>query len=200
MTKAALRTEVRQSRRERSARSTIAAGVAIADRMLALPEITDAIASGRAVATYLAMPTEPPTKPLVDALHAVGATVFAPRVAGEEMEWVELTPDGETRRSTLGIDEPTSAAAARGGQLPLDCAVVVMPALAVDATGRRLGQGGGFYDRALAGPPRTSSPPLLVVLVFDDEVVTQVPTEPHDVSVDMAVTPTRVIRFHTPAS
>ena len=66
---------------------------------------------------------------------------------------------------------------------------MLAPALAVDATGHRLGQGGGSYDRALA---RTDAPVLAVV--FDDELIAEVPTEPHDRLVSGVLTPVAGVR------
>ncbi len=66
--------------------------------------------------------------------------------------------------------------------------VVVVPGVAYDAAGRRLGRGGGSYDRALA-----SVRVPVVAVATDDEVVDEVPVEPHDVRVDVVVTPTRVL-------
>ena len=67
---------------------------------------------------------------------------------------------------------------------------MLVPALAVDRHGRRLGQGGGSYDRAL---PRTSAP--VVAVVFGDEVLDTLPAEPHDRSVDGVLTPDRGLRW-----
>jgi 5-formyltetrahydrofolate cyclo-ligase len=69
--------------------------------------------------------------------------------------------------------------------------VVLVPALAVDRLGIRLGQGGGFYDRFLAAvDPR----PEVVAVVHDEDLIERVTTEPHDQPVDAAVTPTRIWR------
>ena len=86
----------------------------------------------------------------------------------------------------FGIREPDGPGQAL---LPGTTAVVFLPALAVDRDGHRLGQGGGFYDRAMldlpthgdGGPPRGA-------LVFADEVLDAVPVEPHDLDVDAIVT------------
>ena len=69
------------------------------------------------------------------------------------------------------------------------CDVVIVPALAVDHAGYRLGRGAGYYDRALAG---VRAP--LCALVFSHELLPEVPHEPHDVPVQLAVTPGGVFR------
>ena len=71
-----------------------------------------------------------------------------------------------------------------------------VPGLAVDRFGHRLGQGGGYYDRTLASVrSRADGGPLLVIVLFDDEVLDEVPYEPHDCRVDAALTPSGVVRF-----
>ena len=90
-----------------------------------------------------------------------------------------LEPGGER----LGPDAVTAAD------------VVLLPGLAVDARGMRLGRGGGSYDRVLARLAAAGAHPALVVLLYDNEVVAQVPVEPHDHPVDAVVTPAGARRF-----
>ena len=72
---------------------------------------------------------------------------------------------------------------------------VLLPGLAVDARGMRLGRGGGSYDRVLARVEAAGSAPALVVLLYANEVVARVPEEPHDHPVRAVVTPCGVTRF-----
>jgi 5-formyltetrahydrofolate cyclo-ligase len=76
---------------------------------------------------------------------------------------------------------------------------VLLPGLAVDARGMRLGRGGGSYDRVLARLDRAGADPALVVLLYDSEVVDRVPGEPHDRPVHAVVTPSGVRRFRRPS-
>lgn len=76
--------------------------------------------------------------------------------------------------------------------------LVVMPGLAFDRTGRRLGRGGGYYDKFLhaaraRAAQRCWAPPLLVALSYRSQLVDRVPVEPHDVGVDAIVTPDEVV-------
>ncbi|MFB7599105.1 5-formyltetrahydrofolate cyclo-ligase, partial [Streptomyces sp. NPDC056160] len=73
--------------------------------------------------------------------------------------------------------------------------VVLLPGLAADSRGMRLGRGGGSYDRVLARLERADAHPALVVLLYDREVVEHVPAEPHDRPVQAVVTPSGVRRF-----
>ena len=71
--------------------------------------------------------------------------------------------------------------------------VIILPVLAFDATGARLGRGGGHYDRTLAGL-RKKCHLRAIGLAFDEQMVEKCPVEPHDAPLDMVVTPMRVIR------
>ena len=88
----------------------------------------------------------------------------------------------------FGLSEPTGLQAEISA---ID--LVLVPALAVDLEGNRLGKGKGFYDRALLGPTQEN----LYAVVFDSEVLPQVPSEPHDQQVTGIITPTRAIRIST---
>ena len=142
---------------------------------------------------YHGTATEPDPHDLLLAARDSGATVLLPRVDGTELQWVTWTTTTLFLPGPLGLEEPA-------GQ-PVDAALVAqssvmfIPALAVDHTGGRLGQGGGFFDRLLARIPSTSAGgPLRVAVVFDTELIDEVPGESHDQRVDARLTPTRFIR------
>jgi 5-formyltetrahydrofolate cyclo-ligase len=75
---------------------------------------------------------------------------------------------------------------------------VLLPGLAVDGQGMRLGRGGGSYDRVLARIGAAGARPALTVLLYDAELVGSVPAEPHDLPVAAAVTPAGIHRFIAP--
>lgn len=70
--------------------------------------------------------------------------------------------------------------------------LIFIPALAVDKSGQRLGKGKGYYDRALADLEDVAP---VIAVVFDDEIIDEVPTEDHDHPVDAVVSPTSTTRF-----
>lgn len=155
---------------------------AIRERVLALPEVSEA----RVVAAYVGVGTELPTVPLLDALVARGVTVLLPALLPDRsLAWGRY--DGTLVDGPHGLREPSGRDAALAG-----ASVVVVPGVAFDPAGRRLGRGGGSYDRALAGLDMTTV--FIVGLALDGEVVASVPAEPHDRGVDAVVTPTRVLR------
>jgi len=127
----------------------------------------------RVVALYLSFATEPGTGPLIDWLAHQQVRVLAPTLLPDsDLGWMHL-PDG----SPLGLDAITNAD------------VILVPALAVDLRGHRLGRGGGSYDRALS---RVRPGQTVLAVVHDDEVLDAVPTEAHDRIVDGALTPSGV--------
>jgi 5-formyltetrahydrofolate cyclo-ligase len=179
--KAALRTRIRAQRAARSTQERTAAARAFTDHVLALPMV----GSADRIALTLAGPSEPPTEGILLALRERGVTVLAPQVQQEgSMHWLAIDESMTWQANQYGIREPVGA----GG--PLDADVILVPALAVTADGRRLGQGGGYFDRALA---LTQRPITTIAVVFDDEVVDDLPCEPHDARVDWVVTERRVL-------
>ncbi|MDQ3764066.1 MAG: 5-formyltetrahydrofolate cyclo-ligase [Actinomycetota bacterium] len=139
------------------------------------------------VCAYWPVGAEPGSPELLDALMGRGCRVLLP-VVGQQgpLDWVEYTGARSLRVGPLGLLEPTGP---RLGCAAIATAVLVLvPALAVDRHGIRLGRGGGHYDRTL--PMATPGTPL-VAIVRDDEVLASLPVQPHDVPVTAALTPRR---------
>jgi len=192
--KTALRDRIRARRRARSTAERAAVARALVGIVLELPEIQAA----HCVALYAAMPTEPQTRPLREALRHQGIGVVLPLVRPDGLEWGWDTgdeiPGSDLSSRRLGGAEPGGPSLGPRGVLAAD--VVLVPALAVDTLGTRLGQGGGYYDATL--PMLDRAVPVLAV-VHDDEVldasVEPLPSEDHDVAVDGALTPLRCLRL-----
>ncbi len=184
MTKGHLRDELLARRRSMTALERDEAAQAIALHVLATP----AIARPPRVACYLSMPSEPGTSPLIAGLLDLGVEVVVPLSQDDRtLDWVAYSPSAEVATTTLGIREPVGP---RLGPSALDgCSAVIVPALAVDHAGRRLGRGAGYYDRALDG---VRAP--VCALVFTHELLPEVPHELHDVPVQMVVTPSGLFR------
>ena len=189
MAKLALRDQLLTSR-HRLALATIGeAARGLASHLLALPEIRDAAT----VATYVSVGSEPGTGPLIDALQTSGRRVLLPRLLPDnDLEWTLYAGPGSLRRAGRGLLEPD------GELLGVDAVggadAVLVPGLAVDARGYRLGRGGGSYDRALGRVPVGT---FTCVLLYDEEVGVDVPAEPHDRPVTAAASPRGITRFQS---
>ena len=109
--------------------------------------------------------------------------MLLPRIEGDSLVWVQITSDTTWVKNRWNIDEPA------GASFDGTFAVWIIPGLAVDADGYRLGQGGGYYDRALENVH--DDVPIIAIL-FEDEFREEVPREEHDHRVDIVVTPDRV--------
>jgi 5-formyltetrahydrofolate cyclo-ligase len=184
--KRALRAELRERRRTRPGHVVDTANLGITANLIALAEQTDA----RTISAYLSTSFEPNTRPFLDWALADGRRVLLP-IARQDglLDWAE--GDGESETEGLyGLPEPV------GGVLgPIainDADLIIIPASAVDVRGTRMGWGRGYFDRTLGSMEKC--PPVFAV-VFDDEVLDEVPREVHDAPVDGAVTPTRILRF-----
>jgi 5-formyltetrahydrofolate cyclo-ligase len=142
------------------------------------------------VGIYRSTPKEPSTDALLADLLARGARVAVPMRRGRNYVWGWV--DGKTRwhKKAHGISEPIKASEAK----PEDLRVIVVPGLAFDAHGGRLGHGGGHFDRLLA-----DTPALMVGLCFENRLVQAVPMESHDVRMDVVATEKRLFFAPTAA-
>ncbi|BEP14499.1 5-formyltetrahydrofolate cyclo-ligase [Acidothermaceae bacterium B102] len=184
--KAALRATLGRARAQRSADQLLAAGAALAGW-------ADALDAPAVVAAYIGIDSEPPTIALLEALEARGVRILLPVVRpGSALDWSDAPVGSATRAGPLGLLEPTGPLL--GTDAVRAAGLVLVPALAVDRTGGRLGRGGGYYDRALAAMPRAAR---RVAMVFDDELLDEVPVEAHDQGVDGALTPAGLVMFRT---
>ena len=179
--KAALRARLLAARARLSADQRAAAGRAIRDALLDRPEIQMA----GTIAAYYSIGAEPDTRGLVYALWKRGSYVLLPvlRVDGD-LDWASYEGPESLVPGPRGLREPSEPPRGVGAVARADA--VLVPALAVDRAGNRLGRGGGSFDRALA---RVGPLVPLIALVYDDELIDRVPAEHHDVKVRAAVSP-----------
>jgi 5-formyltetrahydrofolate cyclo-ligase len=179
-TKHMLRRAILTSRRALSAQQRDAEAHALVTHSATL------VADASTVCAYVPVGSEPGSLELIDSLHRRRIRVLLPIIAGAErpLQWGEYRPGGLVD-ARFGLREPADS------RLPADAiasaSMVLVPALAVDRAGVRLGRGAGFYDRSL---PLASSSAQLVAVVRDDELLDRLPAEPHDVPVTHALTPT----------
>lgn len=146
------------------------------------------------VAAYLSVGSEPGTRPLIEAVAERGAQVIVPVLRPDgDLDWARYTPGSELAAGSRGTVHPISASLGVEAICAVD--VVFVPALAVDRDGRRLGRGGGSYDRALARLREAGSPAAVIAIVHDDELLDEVPTDAHDQPVDGVLTPAGLAVF-----
>ncbi|MFF8790274.1 5-formyltetrahydrofolate cyclo-ligase [Streptomyces sp. NPDC015125] len=151
------------------------------------------------VAAYVSIGGEPSTRALLDRLRAAGVRVLLPVLLPDnDLDWALYEGTERLVRAGRGLLEPDGPRL--GPEAVTQADVVLLPGLAVDHGGLRLGRGGGSYDRVLARLERAGARASLVVLLYDAEVLAEVPAEPHDRHVHAAVTPSAVHRFTAPAA
>jgi 5-formyltetrahydrofolate cyclo-ligase len=158
--------------------------------------------AGGSVAAFASTATEPPTAELLTTLAERGLRVLIPAPGPDlrELAWTEVGPgDLPPRAKSGGVRAGETLGGAEGPEALAACALILAPALAVDRAGTRLGQGGGWYDRALAfaGPDA-----LILGVCFPSEVFPAgvLPRLDHDVPVLGALTGRGVELFGAPAS
>lgn len=185
--KIALRDQFVTARGRRSLLEVSEAARAIAENLLATPEVRRAAT----VAAYISIGTEPGTGPLLEELRALGRRVIVPVVLPDlDLDWAVYDGPDRLVRARRGLLEPAGERLGREALATAD--VVLTPGLAVDRTGVRLGQGGGCYDRALGRVPVGT---FTCTLLYDGEVVDELPAAAHDRPVTAAVTPAGVTRL-----
>jgi 5-formyltetrahydrofolate cyclo-ligase len=146
-----------------------------------MPEVS---AAGT-IAAYYSIGTEPGTHGLIFALWKRGSYVVLPVLQPDgDLDWASYEGPDSLAPGPHGLLQPVEPARGPGTVARAD--IVLVPALAVDARGYRLGRGGGSYDRALA---RVAGQVPTIALIYDDELLPTVPTEAHDQRVRVAVSP-----------
>jgi 5-formyltetrahydrofolate cyclo-ligase len=180
--KAALRRRILAARAGLSGEQRAAAGRALRDAVLALPQAQMA----GTVAAYYSLGSEPGTHGLVYALWKRGSYVLLPVLRPDmDLDWASYEGPDSLRPGPRGLTEP--AEAPRGVAAVSSADLVVVPALAVDRRGVRLGRGGGSYDRALA---RVGPQVPTIALLYDGELLDEVPAVAHDQRVRHVACPT----------
>lgn len=187
-----LRQHIRHARQRLSACEQQHAAAQIATGLLATAEIQQA----RRIAIYLTNDAEIDTSLLIQALWLAGKDLCLPVLhlfTPGHLLFQRFTSDTPLRPNSFGIDEPVPALPELVLLSQLD--VVLLPLVAFDAQGHRLGMGGGFYDRTLANVHSLPRPPHLIGLAHDCQLVDAVPVEAWDVPLPMIATPSHIWRF-----
>jgi 5-formyltetrahydrofolate cyclo-ligase len=184
--KRALRAELRERRRIMPSTERDAATAALTANLEKLA--TDL--GARSVAGYLSRPDEPNIRPFVHWAHDRGIRVLLP-VSREDglLDWATYD-GGEEALDPFGMPAPTSELLSPMEVSRVD--LILAPAACVDSTGMRMGWGRGYFDKTLGSMEKR--PPVYAVL-FDSELVDEVPSEVHDQRVDGVVRPSGILTF-----
>lgn len=142
--------------------------------------LVEAFEAARTVGLFMSLPDEVRTQEFVEAL-AARKRVALPVIEGDDMRFEYYVPAEGVRTGSFGIDEP-----ARGLLCPPeDMDVIVVPGVAFDRAGNRMGRGRGYYDRWLAAAPATI---VRIGLCYPHQFLDAIPHEPHDIPMDCIVT------------
>lgn len=179
-----LRRIVLARRRSLSRAHGLTAARSAAMNLIGVPEVRRA----HSVMVYLTYKSELPTEFVIEMLRAEGKALYAPRIGPcGHLLAAQLPPDVELRSGPYDVPEPVGTECVDPRQLD----AVIVPGVAFDLSGRRLGFGKGYYDRFL---PALRPEAVKVGLVYDLQLVPEVPAGPNDVPVDIIVTESRVVR------
>ncbi len=186
-----LRRTVSTLRRDLPAEFRLVADAALAARLQELPEI----GAADLVAAFVSDGSEPDLQVFIEEFSRRGCIVFLPRsyqtAAGLEYEMAAVRDfPGDLVRGSYGIMEPRPGCRKATAE-ELARMIWLVPGVAFDLSGRRLGRGKGFYDRLLQGGHG-----LKVGIFYECQKVAQVPVEPHDFPLDAVVTEYTIYRFN----
>ena len=184
-----IRKEIRRRRRELSSKTLSAIDNSLPEFISAIgdKELLKTLKNAKRIALYRAFDGEVPVDGLAKFFMDKGITCCFPRIENDRMVFCDCISldDSEFTVSSLGIKEPDTS---KTPVDPGDIDVVVLPALAYNEEGTRLGAGGGFYDRYIGnmGPAR----PYLLGICYEFQICSDVPSDGHDISADfIAVIP-----------
>jgi 5-formyltetrahydrofolate cyclo-ligase len=185
--KATLRRQQVAARAAMSSSIRNVGGRLIRDHVLEMPEVT----SAGTIAAYYSVGTEPDTRGLIFALWKRGSYVVLPVLLPDgDLDWASYEGPDSLAPGPRGVLQPVEPVRGTGTVARAD--VVLVPALAVDVRGRRLGRGGGSYDRALA---RVGPQVPTIALLYDSELLPSVPAEEHDQAVRAVARPDQGITW-----
>lgn len=175
MDKKMLRAQIRQKKRAMSPMEIEEKSRILSEKFLK----TDAYRQAKTIYGYLPYNQEVRTVPILQKALEDGKQVAVPKVYGDEMRFIVLTDLQQVEIGYCGIPEPVEDTPVAEDPT----ALVLMPGLAFDKAGHRVGYGGGFYDKFLASEPGHPT----VALCYDFQVFDQLETEEFDIPVDMVV-------------
>ena len=168
--------ELRRTIRERKRAMTEEEIVSRSEALGRLFAQSDAYKAAKTIYGYLPYNQEVRTVPMLEQALRDGKRVAVPKVYGEEMKFLYLDDLTKVEKGYAGIPEPIDD----GPVADDETALVLMPGLAFDPQGHRIGYGGGFYDKFLAAEPNHPT----LALCYEFQMLPELHTEEHDIPVD----------------
>ena len=168
--------ELRRTIRERKRAMTEGEIVSRSEKLGVLFSQSEAYKAAKTIYGYLPYNQEVRTVPMLEQALKDGKRVAVPKVYGDEMKFLYLDDLSQVEKGYAGIPEPI----ADGPVADDDTALVLMPGLAFDPAGHRIGYGGGFYDKFLAAEPNHPT----LALCYEFQMLPELHTEEHDIPVD----------------
>jgi len=175
MDKKTLRKQICEQKRAMTPEEIETASAKLGEKFLS----SELYCQARTVYGYLPYNQEVRTVPMLEQALADGKRVAVPKIYGDEMKFIYLTDLTQVEKGYSGIPEPI----ADGPEGDDPEALVLMPGLAFDREGHRIGYGGGFYDKFLAAEPNHPT----LALCYEFQIVSQLPVEEFDIPVDVVL-------------
>ena len=175
MTKQELRNRIRAQKRAMTPEQIEEKSASLARQLYA----TELYQQAQTVYGYLPYNQEVRTVPILQQALRDGKRVAVPKVYGEEMRFLYIEDLSQVEKGSFGIPEPITD----GPVATQEDALILMPGLAFDPKGNRMGYGGGFYDKYLQAQPNHPT----VALCYDFQMLPRLDTEEHDVPVDLVL-------------
>ncbi len=173
------KTELRRSIRTRKRAMTEEEIVSRSQALGALFAASEAYRNARTIYGYLPYNQEVRTVPMLEQALRDGKRVAVPKCCGDEMKFIFMEDLSQVEKGYAGIPEPI----ADGPIADDETALVLMPGLAFDPEGHRIGYGGGFYDKFLAAEPNHPT----LALCYEFQMLPKLETEEHDIPVDYVI-------------
>ena len=175
MDKKALRSQIKEQKRQMTAHQIESASQRLTELFVA----TEQYRQAKTVYGYLPYNQEVRTTGLLQRALQEGKRVAVPKIYGDEMRFIYLDDLSLVEKSSFGIPEPIADEPVADDPT----ALVLMPGLAFTKRGDRMGYGGGYYDKFLANEPHHPT----VALCYDFQIVDRIPTDDHDIPVDIVL-------------
>ena len=173
--------ELRAAMRRKNLGITPSERAAASGRIFARAELSEAFGRARTVGVFCSLADEPDTSEALARWSAAGRRLAVPRVEGDVMRFYEYDPR-TMRPGAFGIAEPGPEARLCE---PRELDLVIVPGTAFTAAGARMGRGRGYYDKYFAQPEVHAEK---IGICYADQLVGELPAEPHDVAMDCVIT------------